>query len=170
MKIKRLQVKSLISHQPSQQQSRNTNQIVTFEPNEITAIPSSNKSSRISKLVKETTLSSTLHGIPNYIKAENSFFKFMWICGFLITVSTSIYLIAKNLSDYLEYETVTKINIIYEQPILFPTLSFQFNFGNFKGNYSLVSSLLQTKRDAVCFFCLNSIFKLLAFVFSIFSI
>jgi len=46
-------------------------------------------------------------------------------------------LITKNLTEYLEYETVTKIRIINEQPTVFPTVSFQFNYGNLKANYSL---------------------------------
>ena len=126
---------------------KNQSQVLPFEqvtrPKQIHKREDNSKRSRIKHCVKEATLSSTIHGIPNALRAEKTYIKFMWIFGFLITVSTSIYLISKNINEYLEYETVTKISIINEQPTIFPTLSFQFNYSNFQGNYSLEDNVIK---------------------------
>ena len=126
---------------------KNQSQVLPFDqvttPKQIKKKEANSKISRIKECVKEATLSSTIHGIPNALRAEKTFIKFLWIIGFLTTVSTSIYLISKNINDYLEYETVTKISVINEQPTIFPTLSFQFNYSNFQGNYSLENNVIK---------------------------
>jgi hypothetical protein len=126
----------------------NSNEIIVTKPAKIID-ENNSKKIRIKRFVKETVLNSSIHGIPNALRAENSYFKFIWIFCFLITVTTSIYLITKNLTEYLEYETVTKIRIINEQPTIFPTVSFQFNYGNLRANYSLEENIIKLYYETI---------------------
>ena len=81
---------------------KNQSQVLPFDqvttPKQIKKKEGNSKISRIKECVKEATLSSTIHGIPNALRAEKTCIKFMWIIGFSITVSTSIYLISKNIN------------------------------------------------------------------------
>ncbi len=91
---------------------------------------------RIHEKLKEKISNSTFHALPNIYKTDHFFLKIMWFCLFLIASALSIILIKKSINDYLDYETVTKIQIGIEQPAEFPTVSFQFSYA-----YSPVFSL-----------------------------
>ena len=68
-------------------------------------------------------LESTIHGLPNVLKTEAIHLKIIWICLFLVTFTVSIYMILGNVNDYLNYEVTTNIDLVYEQPVIFPTIS-----------------------------------------------
>lgn len=47
----------------------------------------------------------------------------MWIILFVASSVLSFYLICNNILDYLNFDVVTGINVVYEYPSLFPTIS-----------------------------------------------
>lgn len=74
------------------------------------------KKSRIKKRLKEILSDSTIHALPNIYKTDRILFKIMWFFFFLATFITSIRLIVTSINDYLEYETITQVDIGSEQP------------------------------------------------------
>ena len=100
------------------------------------------KSKRIKNRVKEMILDSTSHGLPNFFRTDKKCLKIMWLSFFIVCVVISIFLITKDINQYLEYEVVTQIDIINEYPMQFPTISFQFYRGNFIANYSLEENIV----------------------------
>ncbi len=73
--------------------------------------------------IKETLLGSTAHGIPNLVRNESKFLKVLWIVCFFISLSGCTYFLHNAIIDYFNYKKVTKIDVIYEQPTDFPTIS-----------------------------------------------
>ena len=78
---------------------------------------------KIKKKSIELILVSTSHGLPNAFRTENKFLKFMWLILFLICISTGCYTVFSSINDYLQYEVVNKIDINYEMPAHFPSLT-----------------------------------------------
>jgi hypothetical protein len=72
---------------------------------------------------KDTLLSSTSHGLPNVLRTPRKSIKCMWLLLFLIFSSIGSYMVYKTISNYLEYEIVTKIEYIRENPIEFPAVT-----------------------------------------------
>lgn len=101
------------------------------------------KKERIKKRLREMILESTIHGLPNVLKTDAIHLKIIWICLFLVTFIVSIYMIIGNINDYLNYEVTTNIDLVYEQPVIFPTVSFQFNYGYSNANYSLENNIIK---------------------------
>jgi len=56
-------------------------------------------------------------------QTKNFLLKFLWLSLFLIFTSLTAYFLSKNLLDYLNYDTVSKIDIINEKPTEFPALT-----------------------------------------------
>ena len=75
------------------------------------------------------------HGLSNMYRSEHKPFKLMWFILFLVGSAGTAYFIYKSISDYLEYDTITNIDVYHEQPAPFPAVSIcsrQFyNFSNF---------------------------------------
>ena len=115
------------------------------------------KKMRIQEKLKEKISNSTFHALPNIYKTEHFYLKIMWFCLFLIAFALSIILIKKSINDYLDYETVTKIQIGIEQPAEFPTVSFQFSYA-----YSPVYSL---ERNIINIYFQNNLINNLNDVF-----
>ena len=74
------------------------------------------------KLV-ELIQSSTAHGLPNIFKAEHISIKLIWTVCFLVSVSACSYMIVLSINQYIEYDVVTKAQIITETKSTFPTIS-----------------------------------------------
>jgi hypothetical protein len=74
------------------------------------------KVNRVRKCFKEMVTHSTIHALPKIIKADKFYFKIMWILFFIISFGFNLQLVAKCITDYLLYETITKIDIGSEQP------------------------------------------------------
>jgi hypothetical protein len=64
----------------------------------------------------------TTHGIMNIHQNKAYFFKVMWLIMFLGMSSFSFYLIVSAADEYLKYEVTTKIKIVPQNRIQFPTL------------------------------------------------
>jgi hypothetical protein len=99
------------------------------------------KKRRILKILSNILLSSTSHGIPNMIRTDNKYFKIMYMCFFLICSSLCAYMLAKSVLDYTKYDVVTEIDVIYETPTQFPTITF-FNLKNPSANLKLSEFLI----------------------------
>ena len=67
---------------------------------------------------------STSHGIPNIIRTKRTSIRILWTICFLAALGGCSYMVIKSISEYLEYDTVSKIEHITEIPTQFPTFSF----------------------------------------------
>lgn len=68
-------------------------------------------------------LNSTAHGISNLIRTRNISIKIMWLIFLLASISVGLYYTISNIIDFLNYNTVTTIEVINEQQSEFPTVS-----------------------------------------------
>ena len=82
------------------------------------------KAKRIKKNLNEILVNSTSHGIPNIIRANSLFLKIMWSLFFILSTCTCFFYIAKIITEFLKFNTVTTISFINERQSLFPTVSF----------------------------------------------
>lgn len=94
------------------------------------------KTEKMRNNVRNLVINSTIHGLPNLFKTERPLFKFMWLIFFLISASFGLFMVITNVFDYLEFEVVTKYQIINESPMIFPTITF-YNLNKLQTNYSL---------------------------------
>jgi hypothetical protein len=79
--------------------------------------------SRIRKVMTDTVIQTTAHGIKNIITNTVLAFKLMWVVCFLASCAGCGYLLYKGTNDYLDYEVVTTIKKIGESPTIFPTVT-----------------------------------------------
>lgn len=77
----------------------------------------------IFQVLKDAGQSSTSHGISHIFKTNNYFLKFMWTGFLIMSCGTCCFLITSNIINYLNWEVVTKIDIVTEIPSIFPTIS-----------------------------------------------
>ena len=80
---------------------------------------------------------STAYGLPNLIRSKHTFQKIMWLIFLALATSASVWYTVNLITNYLEYEVVTVISDVYEQPIRFPTISFCSYYGNSFANKRL---------------------------------
>jgi hypothetical protein len=99
------------------------------------------KKEKIIIKVKDVLLSSTSHGLPNVLRTPRKSIKCMWLLLFLIFSSIGSYMVYKTISNYLEYEIVTKIEYIRENPIEFPAVTI-INLRNSKNVVKLKDLIL----------------------------
>ena len=71
---------------------------------------------------KDLASSSTIHGIPNILRSSNAFIKILWSFFFLLSSGLCSYMVFLSVSNYFEYDVVTKVRIVDQAPILFPTV------------------------------------------------
>jgi hypothetical protein len=74
----------------------------------------------LSKLLKD----STAYGVPKIFKRDKLFLKIYWLIFVLLGTSASSYYTFATIINYFKYDVVTKIESVYEQPMLFPTITF----------------------------------------------
>jgi len=113
-----------------------------LDPDNIGDIKKISKSQKIKQRVKQLIINSTSHGLPHLLRSDILIIKIMWICFFLICFTLSIYFIVNNINQYLKYEVVTIIDLVYEYPIQFPTISLKFNTDNSIAYYSLENNIV----------------------------
>ena len=106
----------------------------------VVVIPASkiktSKKSEISEIIAESATDSTTHAIPHMFKRENPLLKAFWFICFLGATGVCAWMISLSITDYLNYETVSKTETIVEIPSKFPTVSI-CNMNAFMTNYSL---------------------------------
>ena len=66
---------------------------------------------------------STSHGLPNIVRSSRISMKILWTVCFLAAFGVCIWMIQQSVSDFLSYETVSKIEVITEASPVFPTVS-----------------------------------------------
>jgi len=84
----------------------------------------------LTKLLKD----STAYGVPNIFKRDKIFLKIYWLIFVLLGTSVSSYYTFATIINYFKYDVVTKIESVYEQPMIFPTITF---CSDQNGNYYL---------------------------------
>lgn len=82
-----------------------------------------NKRLIIWSLVKESAISSTMHGLPNVFRLENKFLKLMWIVCFLGALIYCIYTIASIIKTFLLFEVLTNQQVSNTSPVDFPAIT-----------------------------------------------
>ena len=79
------------------------------------------------KKINETIISiiedSTIHGIPRLVKPNSWISKIAWLIFFICSINYCIYLIITTVLSYLQYNTVTNIEIVTEIPAEFPSVT-----------------------------------------------
>ena len=65
----------------------------------------------------------TLHGIPNLIRTKHTIMKILWAIAFIISSGLCAYMTYSGVTNYFQYDVVTKIKTIEENPIYFPTVT-----------------------------------------------
>jgi len=67
---------------------------------------------------------STAYGVPKLFRSKRLFYKLFWLAFILMGSGASAYYIWDAINSFLDFETVTKIETKFEQPLQFPTISF----------------------------------------------
>lgn len=88
------------------------------------------------EILEKSVMSNAGYAFERFFRESNTFFvRLMWLLSLLLTSGLCFYLISKTVANYLKYEVVTKLNVIYEDPSIFPTITL-CNLDPFKSNYS----------------------------------
>lgn len=66
----------------------------------------------------------TIHAIPNLTTTDSIILRFLWIFAFISSFTYCFYLIILTLKNYLEYSVIVNIQVISDEPIEFPVISF----------------------------------------------
>lgn len=72
---------------------------------------------------KEWLSASTSHGLPNVVRTNNTLIKIMWIIFFTISSAICGYFLATSILQYLKYEVVSRMYVVYELPTPFPAVT-----------------------------------------------
>ncbi len=83
-----------------------------------------NRFNLIKRSLKEIFLSSTIHGIPNILRAKHLTVQIIWLVCFIVSICSCSYFIIANILEFLEYRALTTMKVISERKIEFPTISF----------------------------------------------
>ena len=101
-------------------------------------IPDSKKK-RMKIILHECASSST--SFPNITRTKKSCIKAMWLSFYFFCLIVCGIMMTDGVYEYLNYDVVTEIEVVYEMPTQFPTVTF-FNLKNPKANYSLENILI----------------------------
>ncbi len=77
----------------------------------------------LKKKLKRLLSDSTAFGLPNIFKREGFLNKIFWLIFSLLATSLSVYYSLDALINYLNYNFVTDIENVYQQPLQFPTIT-----------------------------------------------
>ena len=64
-----------------------------------------------------------MDGLPNVMRSQASFLKYVWLAILVFSSGTCVYLIVGSVHEYLEYEVITKSRLLQDQRINFPIVS-----------------------------------------------
>ncbi|CAF0998797.1 unnamed protein product [Brachionus calyciflorus] len=81
-------------------------------------------SSTIKKIIKETVVSSTSHGLPNIAQSETLILKIFWIIVTLLSSGFCALYIVLNVISFYQYEVTTRTRIRYDLDTIFPSVTF----------------------------------------------
>jgi hypothetical protein len=86
-------------------------------------IKSTNLSVKMNKNIIKTLESSSIHAIPNIIRTSNLLIKSIWTICFIGSSGVCGWFILNSINKYFMFEVVSKIDIKYETPLIFPVVS-----------------------------------------------
>jgi hypothetical protein len=78
---------------------------------------------KIKSEIRETLSSSSIHSFPNIIQNKYKTVKFIWAVCFIVSSASCAYFIATSISEYFEYDVVSKSTINYKSKVDFPIIS-----------------------------------------------
>ncbi len=82
-------------------------------------------------------LESYIHGMAKIFRKNNTLaVKVTWLVCFLLCFSLCVGLLVKNFSDYFTFEVATKIEVLHENPAVFPKVTI-CNYNMFATDYSI---------------------------------
>jgi len=77
---------------------------------------------KFQEILEKSVMSNAGYAVESFARKTNFMIvRLMWLLSLILTSSVCFYLIAKSATNYLNYEVVTKINVINEEPSIFPT-------------------------------------------------
>lgn len=95
--------------------------------------------------VVNLALGSTAYGVPNLFRSKRLFNKMYWICFLIMSSAASFYFIYIEITSYLSFDVFTIVKSVYDQPALFPTVTFCDRINYFSG-VNLSQLVLNTTR------------------------
>jgi hypothetical protein len=105
----------------------NLNKIYTFETNDIHQSIRTNNSSQIKEKIRDYLQSSSIHGLPNIVRANGKLFQIIWLISFIISACLCVFYTFQTISEYLSFNTITTFKLVSLDQTLFPTVSFCAN-------------------------------------------
>ena len=97
--------------------------ISDFAISENITTETTNKIKQFKTNITELFKYSTAHGYHNIFLTDNIFLKIMWTLFTCTSITICASAIISNIFDFLQYNVVTKVNIINETPITFPAVT-----------------------------------------------
>ena len=107
---------------------------------------SKKKLKKIKNKLVDLILASTSHGLPSVFRAERLAIKVMWFIFWLIFLTLGVYAVVSGVLNYLQWNVITQIDINYEIPTQFPTITF-YPLTVQKTNYTLDDILISCYFD-----------------------
>lgn len=89
------------------------------------------KTKRLKEAFLKSLSVSTINGIQNIEKTKNVFIRYGWLVFLCSSFAICLNFTYQIIMSYLSYEVVTNINVINEQYLQFPTVSFCNSMGGF---------------------------------------
>ena len=93
------------------------------EPEDKKTLETPESETTVKTKIKELAESTVIHGIPKILKSKNIIIKILWIIFFLAAIASCSYMIASNITDFYNYDVISKTEIITETRMLFPTVT-----------------------------------------------
>ena len=106
------------------------------------------KKEKIFESLKQVGLTAQVHGIPRIFHSEKMILKAMWAFFFICSVGAYAYFLIETLCNYLQYSVVTNIDLVFENPMLFPTVTFCAANPPIR-NYSLSDFVIECKYNNI---------------------
>jgi hypothetical protein len=76
------------------------------------------------KFIEWSTLA-TYHGYSKMFRTDLFILKLFWAVSLTFSLAMCTVLVARNITDYLKFETTSKIQLIHESPMNFPVIRFE---------------------------------------------
>ena len=113
----------------------------------------------IFEVIKETLEASSVHAIPNLVKAKHWSLRLVWSAFFLVSVSACAWYLFDTISAYLERKVVTNIQVNYAFRLLFPIVSMcdrnRLGLGLDQLNHAVFLNIQLTENDFESYFDSN---------------
>ncbi len=108
----------------------------------------------LSEYINDYLPSSSIYFIGNMFKSESIFSRVVWTLYILASITACSYYFVLNILDFLNYDTITRIDQVYENEVEFPAVSLcsaylndtSFEMNILKLNFNLLSLINQTSQ------------------------